>query len=247
MSHHDHAPEYMPGIPEPLPEGERLLWQGSPRWQNLAIDALHVRKLVLYFAVLAAWRIGADLAGGQAMGAALTGAAGLAVPAGLAVGVLLLIAWQMGRTTIYTVTTERVMLRFGIALPMTANIPFSLVQSAAVKIGSDGSGDIPVDVKPGNGVSWLIFWPHVRPWSFGNAQPMLRGIPDAERVAGVLADALAQYSGQTSDQTSDQTSGQTLGQTSDEAAGRTAGHGPARAGERLAEEATAGSFAAAAR
>jgi len=145
--------------------------------------------------------------------------------------VLLLIAWQMGRTTIYTVTTERVMLRFGIALPMTANIPYSLVQSAAVKIGSDGSGDIPVNVKPGNGVSWLIFWPHVRPWSFGNAQPMLRGIPDAERVAGLLADALAQYSDQTSDQTS----------------GRTPARSPARAGERAADEATAGSFAAAAR
>jgi len=235
MSHHDHAPEYMPGIPEPLPEGERLLWQGSPRWQNLAIDALHVRKLVLYFALLAAWRVGSDLAGGQGVAAALTGAAGLAVPAGLAVGVLLLIAWQMGRTTIYTVTTERVMLRFGIALPMTANIPFSLVQSAAVKIGSNGSGDIPVNVKPGSGVSWLIFWPHVRPWSFGNAQPMFRGIPDAERVAGLLADALAQYS----DQTADQTSGRT--------AGRTAAQSQAPGGERRAAEATAGSFAAAAR
>jgi len=235
MSHHDHAPEYMPGIPEPLPEGERLLWQGSPRWQNLAIDALHVRKLVLYFALLAAWRVGSDLAGGQGVAAALTGAAGLAVPAGLAVGVLLLIAWQMGRTTIYTVTTERVMLRFGIALPMTANIPFSLVQSAAVKIGSNGSGDIPVNVKPGSGVSWLIFWPHVRPWSFGNAQPMFRGIPDAERVAGLLADALAQYS----DQTSEQTSGRT--------AGRTAAQSQAPGGERRADEATAGSFAAAAR
>lgn len=235
MSHHDHAPEYMPGIPEPLPEGERLLWQGSPRWQNLAIGALHVRKLVFYFALLAAWRIGSDLAGGQGAGAALAGAAGLAVPAGLAIGVLLLIAWQMGRTTIYTVTTERVMLRFGIALPMTANIPYSLVQSAAVKIGSDGSGDIPINVKPGNGVSWLIFWPHVRPWSFGNAQPMLRGIPDAERVARMLADALAQYSNQTSNQTSGQ------------ASGRTAARSPARAGERAADEATAGSFAAAAR
>ncbi|WP_405231350.1 photosynthetic complex putative assembly protein PuhB [Lentisalinibacter salinarum] len=231
MSHHDHAPEYMPGIPEPLPEGERLLWQGSPRWQNLAISALHVRKLVFYFVLLAAWRIGTDLAGGHGAGAALTGAAGLAVPAGLAVGVLLLIAWQMGRTTIYTVTTERVMLRFGIALPMTANIPYSLVQSAAVKVESDGSGDIPVNVKPGNGVSWLIFWPHVRPWSFGNAQPMLRGIPEAERVAGLLADALVQYSGQTSGQTS----------------GRTTVQAPARAGERSADEATAGSLAAAAR
>ncbi len=240
MSDHDHAPEYMPGIPKPLPEGERLLWQGSPRWQNLAVGALHLRKLAFYFALLAAWRIGADLAGGEAVGTALAGAAGLAVPAGLSVGVLLLIAWQMARTTIYTVTTERVMLRFGIALPMTANIPYSLVQSAAVKIGADGSGDIPVNVKPGNGVSWLIFWPHVRPWSFGNAQPMLRGIPEAERVAGLLADALARYS--------DQDSVQSAGQTADNTASRSAGRpSTAPAGERSTDEAAAGSFAAAAR
>jgi len=191
MTHRDHAPEYMPGIPEKLPQGERLLWQGSPRWQNLAVRALHVRKLAFYFALLAAWRIGVDLAGGQPVGAALAGASTLAVPAALVIGLLLLIAWQMARTTIYTVTSERVILRFGIALPMTANIPFSLVQSAAVKAWSDGSGDIPISVKPGNGVSWLIFWPHVRPWSFGNAEPMFRGVPDAERVAGLLADALA--------------------------------------------------------
>ena len=24
---HDHAPEYMPGVPAPLPDGERLIWQ----------------------------------------------------------------------------------------------------------------------------------------------------------------------------------------------------------------------------
>ncbi len=220
MTHHDHAPEYMPGIPEKLPEDERLLWQGSPLWQNLAVRALHVRKLAFYFALLAAWRIGTDLAAGQPVGAALAGASALAVPAGLAVGLLLLIAWQMARTTIYTVTSERVILRFGIALPMTANIPYSLVESAAVKTWKGGSGDIPLSVKPGNGVSWLIFWPHVRPWSFGNAQPMFRGIPDAESVAGLLADALARHAGQPV---------------------------RARSAERTADEATAGSFAAAAR
>lgn len=196
MTHHDHAPEYMPGIPAPLPEGERLLWQGSPRWQSLAVRALHVRKVALYFALLATWRIGDGLSAGQALPEALVAGSLVAVPAGLAIGLLVLIAWQMGRTTIYTVTSERLMLRFGIALPMTANIPFTLVHSADLKVWGDGSGDIPVTVKAGSGVSGLLFWPHVRPWSFGNARPMLRGIPDAERVADLFGRALARASGQ---------------------------------------------------
>lgn len=197
MSDHDHAPEYLPGVPAPLPQGERLLWQGSPRWQRLAVQALHVRKLALYFAILIAWRIGATLAAGQTIGEALVSSAGFAALAVLAIGTLVLIAWQMARSTIYTITTGRLILRFGIALPMTANIPFPLVESAALKTYSDGTGDLPVTVRPGNGVSWLIFWPHVRPWSLGNAQPMMRAVPEAESVAEVFAGALGRASGQT--------------------------------------------------
>ena len=220
MSHDDHTPEYRPGIPAPLPAGDRPLWQGSPRWQSLAIRALHVRKVALYFAVLVAWRVGAELAAGEPLGAALGAGAVFLVPAALAIGLLLLIAWQMARTTIYTITKERLILRFGIALPMTANIPFTLIESAALRSWNDGTGDIPVTVKPGNGVSWLVFWPHVRPWSFGNAQPMLRCIADAERVADLLAGALARSAGQAR---------------------------PSRADERPADAADGGSLAAAAR
>ncbi len=194
--HHDHAPEYMPGVPAPLPDGEQLIWQGSPRWQRLAVRALHVRKVALYFALLIAWRIGSAIAGGAGLADALVLSTGLALLAAVAVGLLLLIAWQMARTTIYTITSARLILRFGIALPMTANIPYGLIQSAALKRFADGSGDIPVTVKPGQGVSWLIFWPHVRPWSIGNAQPMMRAVPEAEIVADTLARALARANGQ---------------------------------------------------
>ncbi|MEX0309059.1 MAG: hypothetical protein AB3N17_02320 [Tateyamaria sp.] len=34
-----------------------------------------------------------------------------------------------------------------------------------------------------------MLWPHARPWRFGSTQPALRCIPDAERVARILADA----------------------------------------------------------
>ena len=41
------------GLPEMLPAGERLLWQGAPRWQDLAVHAFHARKVIWYFLAIA--------------------------------------------------------------------------------------------------------------------------------------------------------------------------------------------------
>ena len=51
---HEFEPEY--GLPEPLPAGERVLWQGSPQWRVMARRTFHVRKLTLYFGVILAAR-----------------------------------------------------------------------------------------------------------------------------------------------------------------------------------------------
>jgi hypothetical protein len=37
----------------------------------------------------------------------------------------------------------------------------------------------------------MVMWPHVRPWKFGNPQPMMRAVPEAEQVARILSRALA--------------------------------------------------------
>ena len=50
FSEHDSEP--VRGLPEPLPPGETLLWQGSPRWWSLALDAYRVRALAVYFGVI---------------------------------------------------------------------------------------------------------------------------------------------------------------------------------------------------
>ena len=42
---HEFEAEY--GLPEPLPRGERLLWQGGPDGSTLAREALHWRKLAI--------------------------------------------------------------------------------------------------------------------------------------------------------------------------------------------------------
>ena len=38
-------------------------------------------------------------------------------------------------------------------------------------------------------LSYLMCWPHVRPWHMAKTQPALRCIPDAARVAQILSDA----------------------------------------------------------
>ena len=53
--HHDDFDfEPVRGLPQILPKGERMLWQGAPRWQDLAVHAFHARKVVWYFVALAA-------------------------------------------------------------------------------------------------------------------------------------------------------------------------------------------------
>ena len=47
------ARTYIRGVDEPLPDGETLLWQGSPATGPLARHALRVRWIAGYFLVLA--------------------------------------------------------------------------------------------------------------------------------------------------------------------------------------------------
>ncbi len=69
MSHDDFNFEPRRGLPALLPEGERLLWQGSPRWQSLAVRAYQVRKVIVYFAILVLWRVAMGLANAQSLAA----------------------------------------------------------------------------------------------------------------------------------------------------------------------------------
>ena len=43
MSDHDFDFESQPGLPKPLPEGETLLWQGSPDSAALAREAFKAK------------------------------------------------------------------------------------------------------------------------------------------------------------------------------------------------------------
>ena len=186
--HDDFAFEAMPGLPERPPLGEDILWQGKPAAYALARDAYGLHWIAGYFVVIVLWRAGSGFAdGGASMALAmglpylLLGLLGLAVVYGL--------AWVQARTTVYTLTTARVVMRIGAALPVTFNLPFVQVGAANLDLRRDGTGTIALDTLGSTRISYLIAWPHVRPWRMAKSEPALRSIPDAPRVAEMLAEA----------------------------------------------------------
>jgi len=191
MDEHEHEP--VPGLPQALPRNERMLWQGRPDWAVLARRAYHVRTVAIYFGVLVLFSAGAAVGDGASAAQAATAAL---VPVGLgiaAVGILALLAWLSARSTLYTVTDRRIVLRFGVALPVSMNLPYASVASAAAKVHADGTADVPLSVGADQRVSYLLLWPHVRPWRMRSPEPMLRCVPDGARVAELLAGALAAH------------------------------------------------------
>jgi hypothetical protein len=185
------------GLPSRPPAGERVLWQGSPVWPSLARRAFHVRLIAAYFAVLLAYAAVHGLMIGYGAGQVASSTAKFAAFAAVPVALTLLYAWRVGATTVYTITNRRVAIRMGVALPMTLNVPFTRVDGAAVHRAADGTGDLTLQLARGNRLSYLILWPHARPWRLLKAQPMLRAIPHPERVGQVLARALAASAEQT--------------------------------------------------
>lgn len=192
MTHDEYAVEPIRGLPERPPEGERVVWQGAPSWRALALRAFHARKVAIYFILL--WVVFAvfDLVAGDYGRIAVIGMR-LAIPAVLGVCVLSFLAWLYARMTVYTITTQRLVIRSGIALPMTVNVPFAQIESAGRLDHGDGTSDIPVRVARGQNSSYVILWPNVRPRHFRRPEPMLRGLSDGDTAAGVLASALGDF------------------------------------------------------
>lgn len=182
-------------LPGPLPEGEHVLWQGAPAWRAVWRRVMHGRALALYFGVLLALRGAFVLADGGSVAEALAAAAWLLPPVALALGMLVLLAWLIGRTSWYWVTNRRVVMRIGIVLEITCNFPFKLIERAGLRLYSDGTGDIPLEFAEGADIAYAHLWPHARPWRYRHTVPMLRCVPDAAAVAALLARAIAAASG----------------------------------------------------
>ena len=179
------------GLPAPLPRGEYVEWQGAPRWTRFAVEVFHVRAIAAYFALIAAWQATVAIADGGTAGDAAGRVAVLGVAAAATLGILCFMAWLVERTTVYTITNRRIVMRIGAALPKTLDIPFGIVENAALVETGRGMGNIALDLGKHSKIAYALLWPHARPWRVRDPQPLLRALPDASGVAEKLARGLA--------------------------------------------------------
>ncbi len=185
--HDDFATEPVPGLPAKPPRGEVLLWQGRPNTFALAREAMGLTWVAAYFVALAIWRASVVA---EATPASVVAVMLPYLAIGLvACGIILAIAAVQARSTVYTLTTARVAMRIGAALTVTLNLPYTQIGAAGLDLKRRGTGTIALTTLGDTRLSYLMCWPHVRPWHMARTQPALRCIPDAARVAQMLSDA----------------------------------------------------------
>ncbi len=186
---HEHEIEPQFGLPELLPQSEQILWQGSPDWKAMARHVFHVRKLMVYFAFIIAIRVFVILTDGGSLQTAAISALWLTLLAGTALLILTGLAYISAKTTVYTITTQRLVMRVGMVLTLTFNLPFKRIAAADFRKLSGTTGDIPVKLMGNDKIAYVQLWPHVRPWRYANPEPMMRCLPKADQVAEILAKA----------------------------------------------------------
>lgn len=185
----EHGWEPEPGLPERLPAGEMLLWQGAPAAWAVAREVFHFRAVAAYFAVLLVWKLFADWHDGMAPADALIGTLKVAPLPLLGLAILYGLAVAVARTTLYTLTDKRVVMRIGMVLTVTYNLPLCRLAAADLRRDADGSGDICLQLAAGERIAYAHLWPHARPWRLARPEPSLRCLSDATKVAALLRDA----------------------------------------------------------
>ena len=192
-----HEYEFEPqfGLPERLPSDEFIVWQGSPDISALAASAFHIKKLVIYFILLivaCAWPALEAQAGALAVLQAIKWIAPLSL---LGLASVWLMAYMTSRATVYTLTNKRVVMRLGIVLTVTFNLPLKQIASSDVRMLESGFGDITLALQGSDRIAWVHLWPSVRPWRISKPEPTLRAISDVQEVAVKLRDAWTQATG----------------------------------------------------
>ncbi len=191
----EHEFEAALGLPEPLPAGETILWQGAPNWIAMAKHVFRLQWLAVYFAVIVVLQI-YSVAGSEGGLAAGWSSVALAVFLAL-IGLLLvgMLAFWSATTTMYTLTNRRIVMRVGIVLTVTFNLPYKSLKSADLKLYKDGTGDIPMQIATEDKIAFSHLWPHARPWRLAKPEPMMRCVPDAKQVAKLLTQEWSEASG----------------------------------------------------
>ncbi len=187
----EHEFEAQLGLPEKLPKGESILWQGAPDFKAVALRVFHMRALLIYFGILLAYRLFSGVYDGDAIASLGMAMLWMTLLSATCLGLVAYFAHLICSTTLYTLTDRRIVMRIGIVLNMTFNLPLSKIQSAGLSVGENGIGDIPLKLDSSSKIALFHLWPHAKPGAWANPEPMLRCIPDSQKVASMLSDAWA--------------------------------------------------------
>jgi hypothetical protein len=193
MSHDDFEFEPVPGLPGPLPPQEQLLWQGTPDWWALAVGAFHARKVGIYLLLMLGWQSVNALrapSAGSFKALALS-----SVLSAFAYAVLLGLAYLSARSTVYSVTTRRVLMRYGVAIPMTLNIPLRTIDSVDLKRQDGERGEIYFRPLSDKRIGYMVTWPHLRPGSWARPVPSFRALAALGGAVAALRQGLASENG----------------------------------------------------
>jgi hypothetical protein len=201
---HEFEPEY--GLPEKLPQDERILWQGNPDTALVFRHVFHAPGLAVYFGLILLARGGQHYADTGSLAEAMAAALWLAPVFGLGLLLFWAMAYLVAKTTVYTLTSRRVAMRIGIVLNLTLNLPLARMQAAQVRPltkrspDEDGPGEIALILHSDDKVAYPHLWPHARPWQFAHPRPMLRALPAVKGLGQLLTKAWqANQSGQSAD------------------------------------------------
>jgi Bacterial PH domain len=147
---------------------------------------------------MALWWGAAGWHDGASTGAIAATVGATILSAAVALGILAVSGVLMARGTVYSLTSRRLVIRHGVAMPMAINIPFSKIDSASLSEGRRGFGNVAFMPHARSRTSYVALWPHARPWQVIRPEPTLRCIADAAAVAHLAAQALAADAGHTS-------------------------------------------------
>ncbi|OUW05395.1 MAG: hypothetical protein CBD16_01045 [Betaproteobacteria bacterium TMED156] len=176
------------GLPEPLPDGEELLWQCSPSFKSLIKKVFLFRLILAYFVIMLAssFYFNFQTSGFENALIGFVGSFFLSVFCLLSVAFL---AYLSSKTTVYSITNKRIVMRIGIVLTLTFNIPYKEIDAADLKLYSDSTGDISFRIKPSTKIAFIHLWPHCRFKSFSHPEPALRCIEQAKVVSEIVCGA----------------------------------------------------------
>ena len=170
-----------------------MVWQGRPTVAAMARRVFFIPHLALYFGLLIAghtvYRLMEGVSAAQVLGTFVW-------QAGLAATVLVLLAWlarSYAASVMYTLTSERLVIRSGVALPMMVNIPIEQITAADMRVYRDGTGDIVLTPVADRKLHWVLLWPNVSAWYSRPIRPLLRGLAEPHRAADAFAAVASQH------------------------------------------------------